>query len=195
MNFFKDHLNLSNNIYDNAKILKAAEINKQQEIIDRNPTTKYYQTLAQNLQEQVQYLKKMLSESDRPLPTQGVPEQMTDQERYELTQDGRMRNFNEPHPNQNLDPNVPRPFSGPGTFPTFKSKHPVGSPNYLRDRREWILKNWHADNPYPYASPEWFEWEIDEQENPPMRKNTPEGTPGTFNYGPPSPNSPFFPTM
>jgi len=63
MNFFKDHLNLSNNIYDNAQILKAAEIKKQQEVVDRNPTTKYYQTLAQNLQEQINTLKKqMLSE-------------------------------------------------------------------------------------------------------------------------------------
>lgn len=34
MNFFKDHLNLSNNIYDNAKILKAAEIKKQQDQIN-----------------------------------------------------------------------------------------------------------------------------------------------------------------
>jgi len=72
MNFFKDHLNLSNNIYDNAKILKAAEINKQQEIVDRNPTTKYYQTLAQNLQEQVDNLKKyMLSEGIVP-PSPGI---------------------------------------------------------------------------------------------------------------------------
>jgi hypothetical protein len=62
MNLFNDHLNLSNNIYDNAKILKTAEINKQQELVNRNPTTKYYQTLALNLQEQVQYLKRQLNE-------------------------------------------------------------------------------------------------------------------------------------
>ena len=73
MNFFKDHLNLSNNIYDNAQILKAAEIKKQQEGIDRNPTTKYYQTLAQNLQEQVNNLKKkMLSEAGIVPPTPGI---------------------------------------------------------------------------------------------------------------------------
>ena len=74
MNFFKDHLNLSNNIYDNAQILKAAEIKKQQEVVDRNPTTKYYQTLAQNLQEQVNKLKKqMLSETPGVVPpTPGI---------------------------------------------------------------------------------------------------------------------------
>ena len=60
MNFFKDHLNLSNNIYDNAQILKTAQIKKQQEVVDRNPTTKYYQTLAQNLQEQINNLKKQM---------------------------------------------------------------------------------------------------------------------------------------
>jgi len=60
MNFFKDHLNLSNNIYDNAKILKDAQIKKQQEVVDRNPTTKYYQTLALNLQEQINNLKKQI---------------------------------------------------------------------------------------------------------------------------------------
>lgn len=76
MNFFKDHLNLSNNIYDNAQILKAAEIKKQQEVVDRNPTTKYYQTLAQNLQEQVNNLKKqMLSEAGIVPPTPGVSPQ------------------------------------------------------------------------------------------------------------------------
>ena len=73
MNFFKDHLNLSNNIYDNAQILKAAEIKKQQEVVDRNPTTKYYQTLAQNLQEQVNNLKKyMLSEAGVVPPSPGI---------------------------------------------------------------------------------------------------------------------------
>ena len=71
MNFFKDHLNLSNNIYDNAKILKAAEIKNQQEVVDRNPTTKYYQTLAQNLQEQINHLtetynNKLLNERREP---------------------------------------------------------------------------------------------------------------------------------
>jgi len=64
MNLFNDHLNLSNNIYDNAKILKTAEINKQQELVNRNPTTKYYQTLALNLQEQVQYLRRQLNEAE-----------------------------------------------------------------------------------------------------------------------------------
>ena len=63
MNLFNDHLNLSNNIYDNAKILKSVELNKQQELVNRNPTTKYYQTLALNLQEQVQYLKRQLNEA------------------------------------------------------------------------------------------------------------------------------------
>lgn len=66
MNLFNDHLNLSNNIYDNAKILKSVELNKQQELVNRNPTTKYYQTLAQNLQEQVQYLKRQLNEAASP---------------------------------------------------------------------------------------------------------------------------------
>ena len=64
MNLFNDHLNLSNNIYDNAKILKSVELNKQQELVNRNPTTKYYQTLALNLQEQVQYLTRQLNEAD-----------------------------------------------------------------------------------------------------------------------------------
>lgn len=64
MNLFNDHLNLSNNIYDNAKILKSVELNKQQELVNRNPTTKYYQTLALNLQEQVQYLKRRLNEAE-----------------------------------------------------------------------------------------------------------------------------------
>ena len=49
MNLFNDHLNLSNNIYDNVKILKSVELNKKQELVNRNPTTKYYQTLALNL--------------------------------------------------------------------------------------------------------------------------------------------------
>ena len=62
MNLFNDHLNLSNNIYDNAKILKSVQINKQQESINRNPTAKYYQTIALNLHEQVQYLKRRLNE-------------------------------------------------------------------------------------------------------------------------------------
>jgi len=64
MNIFNDHLNLSNNIYDNAKILKSVELNKQQELVNRNPTTKYYQTLAINLEEQVQYLKRQLNEAE-----------------------------------------------------------------------------------------------------------------------------------
>ena len=63
MNLFNDHLNLSNNIYDNAKILKSVQINKQQESINRNPTAKYYQTIALNLHEQVQYLKRRLNEA------------------------------------------------------------------------------------------------------------------------------------
>lgn len=63
MNLFNDHLNLSNNIYDNAKILKSVELNKQQELVNRNPTTKYYQNLALNLHEQVQYLKRRLNEA------------------------------------------------------------------------------------------------------------------------------------
>ena len=114
MNFFKDHLNLSNNIYDNAQILKAAEIKKQQEVIDRNPTTKYYQSLAQNLQEQVQYLKRMLNEADTPPPTQGVPsqEEMTDQERRDLYDIGRMRDRNPPPTRTPKDPNIPPPPPG-----------------------------------------------------------------------------------
>tara|TARA_R110000868_G_scaffold239352_1_gene493778 strand:+ start:682 stop:1239 length:558 start_codon:yes stop_codon:yes gene_type:complete len=36
MNFFKDHLNLSNNIYDNAKILKANEIYKNKLLSEDN---------------------------------------------------------------------------------------------------------------------------------------------------------------
>ena len=191
MNFFKDHLNLSNNIYDNAQILKAAEIKKQQEVVDRNPTTKYYQTLAQNLQEQVNNLKRNLNEAqDTADPTRGIPsqEQMTEKERYELSQIGRMQNFNEPHPNTGpADPNRPKPFNGK-IFPTFKSRYPVGSAFYLRDFYRWALENWHGDNPYPYASPEWYVWELGWQVNPPMRQNTPPGTPGTFNQGPPSPN-------
>jgi hypothetical protein len=62
MNLFNDHLNLSNNIYDNAKILKSVELNKQQELVNRNPTAKYYQNIALNLHEQVQYLKRRLNE-------------------------------------------------------------------------------------------------------------------------------------
>jgi hypothetical protein len=73
MNLFNDHLNLSNNIYDNAKILKSVELNKQQELVNRNPTAKYYQTLVLNLQEQVQYLKRQLNEANTPVPTQGTP--------------------------------------------------------------------------------------------------------------------------
>lgn len=72
MNFFKDHLNLSNNIYDNAQILKAAEIKKQQEVVDRNPTTKYYQTLAQNLQEQINNLKKQMLSEGVVMPPPGI---------------------------------------------------------------------------------------------------------------------------
>ena len=69
MNLFNDHLNLSNNIYDNAKILKSIELNKQQELVNRNPTAKYYQTLTINLQEQVQYLTRRLNESNAIVPT------------------------------------------------------------------------------------------------------------------------------
>ena len=69
MNFFKDHLNLSNNIYDNAKILKSVQINKQQELVNRNPIAKYYQTIALNLQEQVQYLTRRLNEVNHRVPT------------------------------------------------------------------------------------------------------------------------------
>ena len=68
MNLFNDHLNLSNNIYDNAKILKSVQINKQQELVNRNPTAKYYQTLTLNLQEQVQYLTRRLNESNAIVP-------------------------------------------------------------------------------------------------------------------------------
>ena len=68
MNLFNDHLNLSNNIYDNAKILKSVELNKQQELVNRNPTAKYYQTLTLNLQEQVQYLTRRLNESNAIVP-------------------------------------------------------------------------------------------------------------------------------
>jgi hypothetical protein len=194
MNFFKDHLNLSNNIYDNAKILKAAEINKQQEIVDRNPTTKYYQTLALNLQEQVQYLKRMLNEVNAP--DGGL--QMTDQEDYERGQIGRMQNDPpEPHPNQGRDPNIPRPFNpGNGVFPTFRCPVPnctPGSPTWIEQFKYWVLAQdgrWHGWNDYPALSDEWWAWEIDKQINPPMRKNTPAGTPGTFNYGPPSPKQP-----
>lgn len=74
MNLFNDHLNLSNNIYDNAKILKSVELNKQQELVNRNPTTKYYQTLVLNLQEQVQYLTKRLNETAPPTVFHGAPE-------------------------------------------------------------------------------------------------------------------------
>ena len=85
MNFFKDHLNLSNNIYDNAKILKATEIKKQQEFVDRNPTTKYYQTLALNLQEQVQYLKRKLNEAEGTAnPTVFRMEDMSPEDRVEF---------------------------------------------------------------------------------------------------------------
>ncbi len=77
MNLFNDHLNLSNNIYDNAKILKSVELNKEQELVNRNPTTKYYQTLALNLEEQVQYLKRQLNEivggGDPLLPSNPQP--------------------------------------------------------------------------------------------------------------------------
>jgi hypothetical protein len=80
MNLFNDHLNLSNNIYDNAKILKSVELNKQQELVNRNPTTKYYQTLALNLEEQVQYLKRQLNEfvggPEPQLPTEQQPFQV-----------------------------------------------------------------------------------------------------------------------
>ena len=69
MNLFNDHLNLSNNIYDNAKILKSVQINKQQELVNRNPTAKYYQTIALNLHEQVQYLKRRLNEENSRVPT------------------------------------------------------------------------------------------------------------------------------
>lgn len=194
MNFFKDHLNLSNNIYDNAQILKAAEIKKQQEVVDRNPTTKYYQSLAQNLQEQVQYLKRMLNEAQGTGdPERGVPsqEQMTDQERRDLYDVGRMRDKNPPPTTTPRDPNIPPPFSGPGNFPTMPpNPYRPGTREHSTYARDWRLQHYHSDNPYnpQYGSPAWHAWEIGEQKNPPMRQNTPPGTPGTFNYGPPSPN-------
>jgi hypothetical protein len=193
MNFFKDHLNLSNNIYDNAKILKAAQINKQQEVVDRNPTTKYYQTLALNLQEQVQYLKRMLNEAQGTGdPDRGVPsqEEMTDQERRDLYDIGRMRNWDDQATETPRDPNIPPPFNGSGTFPRMpKNPYPPGTEAYERFRRDWRLQNYHSDNPWNpwYGSKEWHAWEQGQQDNPPMRQNTPPGTPGTFNYGPPSP--------
>lgn len=189
MNFFKDHLNLSNNIYDNAQILKAAEIKKQQEVVDRNPTTKYYQTLALNLQEQVQYLKRMLNEVQTP--DGGL--QMTDRERYQRSQDGRMDNVNEPHPNTGpTDPNRPRPYSGPGEFPTFTCPVGIpcgapGSPRWVEEFKKWVLdqpERWHSDNPYPFGSTEWWAFEIGEQLDPPMRKPEPRQTPDGHWYSP-----------
>jgi len=194
MNFFKDHLNLSNNIYDNAKILKAAEIKKQQEVVDRNPTTKYYQTLAQNLQEQVQHLKRMLNEAQGTGdPAQGIPsqEEMTDQERRDRYDVGRMRDTTPQPTTTPRDPNIPPPFNGPGNFPRMPSNpFRPGTAEYERFRREWRLQNYHRDNPFnrQYGSKEWHAWEQGWQDKPPMRQNTPPGTPGTFNYGPPSPN-------
>ena len=116
MNFFKDHLNLSNNIYDNAKILKAAEIKKQQEVVDRNPTTKYYQTLALNLQEQVQYLKRMLNEVQTP---DGGLQNITPFQRFQI---GHMETIGDNGPNQNDDPNRPLPVPAGQPFPIKPKK-------------------------------------------------------------------------
>jgi hypothetical protein len=187
MNFFKDHLNLSNNIYDNAQILKAAEIKKQQEVVDRNPTTKYYQTLSLNLQEQVQYLKRMLNEVNAP--DGGL--QMTDQENYERSQDGSMQDDVFIHPNTGpADPNRTKPFVGPGVFPTFTcpfSNCTPGSPRWIEEFHKWVLDQdgrWHSWNRYPYLSPEWWAWEQDEQLNPPIRKPTPRQSPDGRWYSP-----------
>ena len=177
MNFFKDHLNLSNNIYDNAQILKTAEIKKQQEVVDRNPTTKYYQTLALNLQEQVQYLKKLLNEAT---PDGGL--QMTDRERYQKSQDGRMGNVPEQgSPNTFPDPHRTKPFSGPGLFPTFTCPVGIycvpGDARWIEEFEKWLREGdgrWHSDNPYPWGSDEWDEWEMGEQLNPPMKPHSPK---------------------
>jgi len=178
MNFFKDHLNLSNNIYDNAKILKAAEINKQQEIVDRNPTTKYYQTLALNLQEQVQYLKRMLNEAT---PDGGL--QMTDPERIQRFQLHRMQNDPEQgSPNTFPDPNRTKPYTGPGFFPTFTCPVGIpcgapGSPRWIEEFKRWVRDQdgrWHSDNEFPYESDQWWDFEIGEQLKPPMRPHSPK---------------------
>ena len=156
MNFFKDHLNLSNNIYDNAQILKAAEIKKQQKVVDCNPTTKYYQTLALNLQEQVQYLKRMLNEET--VLAQGVSQDMTPFQRFEV---GHMQTQGDNGPQQTNDPNRPKPVPAGQRFP-IKGKNPYkpGTDAYRGWERNWHLQNWHAENPYPYATPEWFTWEM-----------------------------------
>ena len=95
MNLFNDHLNLSNNIYDNAKILKSVELNKQQELVNRNPTTKYYQTLALNLQEQLNHLTRMLNEAEGTAdPTVFRREEMSPEDRAEFDTPARMVNPN-----------------------------------------------------------------------------------------------------
>lgn len=154
MNFFKDHLNLSNNIYDNAQILKAAEIKKQQEGIDRNPTTKYYQTLAQNLQEQVNNLKKkMLSEE----PMAGVVNTSPYPSNQQVTP---VAPAPTPQPRPTAPaPTAPAPNGTPQPpFPTIE-QYPDGgenSPGYIEAYRLWT--QW-----FRSQSPEFQQWWVRER--------------------------------
>lgn len=133
--------------------------------------TNLYKHKCEQLQEQINNIKKMLSESDmEPQNPWGYPSP------YQ-TPDGHWKSPVLPYPENYPPQGGPTPRTPP-TKPAPPFRNPKGTPrpapsgtNPPRSPYEiggqgwekWVRQpgNWHANNPHPFGSPAWEQWEID----------------------------------
>jgi hypothetical protein len=131
--------------------------------------TNLYKHKCEQLQEQINNIKKMLNESDMaPQNPYGYPSP------YQ-TQDGQWQSPVLPYP-ENYPPQ-PAPTPVPPTKPAPPFRNPKGTPRPApqgtnpprcpyeigsKGWEKWVRQpgNWHYNNPHPFGSPSWEQWEI-----------------------------------